>query len=380
MDTWRAKWTSTPAPRPSGGGGGAIAGADVVGVSFQAFALQVNAVDNGTRYSLVVQDYNGVRVNDTTQLKCGQRIAITEWNAGPVALPSEVRPLDLVRVEGLYAKSGSTPGKVYLNCSGVVVVRSCWSMGRDAAFLAAQQPSLVAGGVVLLTTLSIELPPTSQRAGLMSTAAVWPIEVTRNNQEPHLVLQWNYMPVAVGERDPTVYQVAAKLWKNHCDILMGGAMPVLPVWQALMESGKHPVPLALLCCLNAKRSNLANNFLEVQVLGVRADLPSYLAEHCPRVSKELAAAHAATIQSATGVGAGGEDGVIHVSVVGMPIKSGCHYYAMTSNRQGLHDDATIRSALEEGTTDVVCFFAVAKEVGEKDKEAKEPPTKEQRKK
>lgn len=394
MDTWKAKWTGTPAPRPAAfgaGGGAAAAGAagDVAaGVSFQAVALKVEVLENRMRYTLAVHEHDGVRVNDTTRLRRGQRIQVTEWQAGPMAIAPDVQPLDLVRVEGLHTKSGSTtPGKVYFNCTSVAVVRSCWSMARDPAFLAAQRPlAQGAGSLVLLTTEGCEQAPTVHAAGLMLSAAAWPLDVVSsyNESEAQLVLRWNYMPIAVGVEDPPLYQVSAKLWSQHCDALMAGAMPPLPTWRALMEQGKHPVPLALWCCLDVKRSNLITRFLEVQVLGVRADLPSHLAQRCPRVSQNVAAAHAPTAAvAAAALEEEGEDvtaaaaaaQVINVSAVGMPADAGAYrYHAMTSEPEAVRDEAAIGRALAGGTA---LLFAVPKQQAEEEATETRPKKRQQ---
>ena len=112
------------------------------GVDFEGLLKEASPTGRGGGDGLRMKVLllSAVTVGDT-RFRAYDTIQVTVWRLPDPTMASLLGPLDQVRIEGCTTSSSSAkPGQVYYNCVNVRLVRSCWDLRSDDAFLT--RPSL----------------------------------------------------------------------------------------------------------------------------------------------------------------------------------------------------------------------------------------------
>ena len=146
-----------------------------------------------------------------------------------------------------------------------------------------------------------------------------------------------------------------------------------------MADGAHRIPFVALCSPDTRprdsRYTQRGQPLVVDVL--RADFASYLRDHCPVVSFELAQKYGMS-RTAPPPALDPASVVVNVNATGrLPPSADTPIRALTSRPQELVDEARIQQELEQGTAEAVIFFWETPK--EKEEDNSLPPLKREKK-
>ena len=349
------------------------------GVDFEGLLKEASPTGRGGGDGLRMKVLllSAVTVGDT-RFRAYDTIQVTVWRLPDPTMASLLGPLDQVRIEGCTTSSSSAkPGQVYYNCVNVRLVRSCWDLRSDDAFLTRQSP---------LRPFVLTDRQEVIHADYGSFMTTWPLDVSfvrRSDQLEMRVLRlsvWHCLPPTDPEAVPVPQELELCLWDRHCNLLVPGPLTI-DEWKAVMADGAHRIPFVALCSPDTRprdpRYTQRGQPLVVDV--VRADFASYLRNHCPVVSLELAQKYGMS-RTAPPPSLDPASVVVNVNATGrLPPSADTPIRALTSRPQELVDEARIQQELEQGTAEAVIFFWETPKEKEEDANNSLPPQKREKK-